>query len=122
MISRDNYSEAHIREIQKQSKADPVLIERTLYAFGLLEELEKVGLDFIFKGGTSLMLMLPEPRRLSTDIDIVVNPETDIEKYIKEASEIFPFQEMHEQKRVGRNNIVKRHFKFTYNSPIRNSP
>lgn len=122
MISRDNYSESHIREIQKQRKADPGLIERTLYAFGLLEALEKVGLDFIFKGGTSLMLLLPEPRRLSTDIDIVVAPDTDIDRYIEEASEIFPFEKKEEQKRVGRNNIVKRHFKFTYESPIRKAP
>lgn len=122
MISRENYSESHIREIQKERKADPALIERTLYAFGLLEALKRAGLEFIFKGGTSLMLVLPEPRRLSTDIDIVVNPDTDIEKYIKEASEIFPFEDMKEQKRIGRNNIVKRHFKFTYQSPIRKAP
>lgn len=35
MISRENYKEAHIRELQASSKGDPGLIERTLYAFGL---------------------------------------------------------------------------------------
>lgn len=122
MITSDNYSEAHIRELQSESKADPILIERTLYAFGLLEALKKVGLDFIFKGGTSLMLLLPEPRRLSTDIDIVVKPDTDIDSYIQEASKIFPFREKEEQHRIGKNNIVKRHFKFTYDSPIKGQP
>ena len=39
MISRENYFEPHIRELQKSSKGDPGLIERTLYAFGLLEAL-----------------------------------------------------------------------------------
>lgn len=33
MIVRENYGEQHIRELQSASKADPGLIERTLYAF-----------------------------------------------------------------------------------------
>ena len=113
MISRDNYEEAHIRELQASSKGDPGLIERTLYAFGLLEALRQVGMDFIFKGGTSLLLLLPKPRRLSTDIDIVVSPGTDVDAFIEKASHIFPFLEKEEQVRVGNIQIVKRHFKFT---------
>lgn len=77
MIIKENYSEEHIRVLQKISKRDPGLIERTLYAFGLLEALAKVGLPFTFKGGTSFLLLLEKPMRLSTDIDIVVKPETD---------------------------------------------
>lgn len=122
MISKDNYTEEHIRDLRAASKGDPGLIERTLFAFGLLEALRVVGLDFTFKGGTSLLLLLPHPKRLSTDIDIVVDPGTDISDYIKKASEIFPFLAMEEQERVGRNNIIKRHFKFTYDSPIRKEP
>ena len=64
MIVRENYGEAHIRELQAESKCDPGLI-----AFGLLEALSKVGLSFTFKGGTSLLLLLSKPMRLSTDID-----------------------------------------------------
>ena len=122
MILRENYDEQHIRELQAASKGDPGIIERTLYAFGLLEALATVGLDFTFKGGTSLLLLLPEPKRLSTDIDIVVEPGTDISDYIDKASHIFPFTDMEEQERVGKNNIVKRHFKFTYDSPVRRGP
>lgn len=58
MIVRENYGEAHIRELQVGSKCDPGLIERALFAFGLLEALSKVGLSFTFKGGTSLLLLL----------------------------------------------------------------
>lgn len=122
MILRENYEEQHIRELQAASKGDPGLIERTLYAFGLLEALAVVGLDFTFKGGTSLLLLLPKPKRLSTDIDIVVDPGTDIADYIKKASQLFPFTAMEEQERIGKNNIVKRHFKFTYDSPVRRGP
>ena len=42
MITKDNFSEEHIRQIQNENKRDPLLIERTLFAFGLLEALVKV--------------------------------------------------------------------------------
>jgi len=122
MISSDNYSEHHIRELQVASKRDPGLIERTLYAFGLLEALRKVEMDFIFKGGTSLLLLLPHPKRLSTDIDIVVEPDTNVDEFISKAGIIFPFVSKEEQMRQATDNIVKRHFKFTYESPMMKAP
>ena len=64
------------------------------------------------------MLLLKTPRRLSTDIDIIVEPGTDISYYIQEASKIFPFLEVEEQSRVGKNQIEKKHFKFIYDSPV----
>ena len=78
MIRKENFSEEHIRWLQKESQRDAGLIERTLFAFGLLEALVQTGMEFIFKGGTSLMLLLPEPMRLSTDIDIIVPPDVDV--------------------------------------------
>ena len=33
MITRENYSKDHIRELQNASHRDPILIERTLFAF-----------------------------------------------------------------------------------------
>lgn len=122
MIIKENYYEPHIRDLQAASKGDPGLIERTLYAFGLLEALRRVGMQFIFKGGTSLLLLLPDAKRLSTDIDIVVEPDTEVESYIHAASEIFPFKSVEEQQRIGKNKIVKRHFKFTYDSPVHKGP
>ena len=118
MITKENYDKNHILLLQEKSKRDPQLLERTLHAFGLLEALCKVNMPFIFKGGTCLMLLLEQPRRLSTDIDIIVKPGTPIERYIDAAGKIFPFRTQEEQIRVGRNQIEKRHFKFTYTSPI----
>lgn len=46
MILKENYKGQHIRDLQAASKGDPGLIERTLYAFGLLEALASVGLEF----------------------------------------------------------------------------
>lgn len=122
MIKPVSFSKEHIRELQIKSKRDPILLERAVYAFGLLEALVRVGLPFIFKGGTCLMLLMDHPRRLSTDIDIIVKPGTNLEKFIAEASKIFPFQCAEEQMRIGKNNIEKRHFKFTYESPINQKP
>ena len=68
------------------------------------------------------MLLMEHPRRLSTDIDIIVEPGTDLDDYLDKASAIFPFRSVDEQKQIGKNNIEKRHFKFTYDSPINNKP
>ena len=120
MISRENYGNEHIQELQAGRRTDIKIIERNLFAFGLLEALATVGLDFTFKGGTSLMLLLKKPMRLSTDIDIIVKPGTDVDSYLKKAYEIFPFKSGGEQYRKKRGNIEKRHFKFDYDSPLDN--
>lgn len=122
MLKKENFTEEHIRELQKASRRDPILLERTVYAFGLLEAITRVGMPFIFKGGSCLMLLLKEPKRLSTDIDIVVAPGTPVDEYLQKAAIIFPFSSVTEQKRIGKNNIEKRHFKFTYDSPINDKP
>ncbi len=121
MIDKSVYEIDYIRELQKKYASDPGLIERALYAFGLLEAIKSVGMPFCFKGGTSLLLILDKPARLSTDIDILVKPGTAVDDYIEKASKIFPFLDKNEDIRKGKNGIVKRHFKFTYFSPIRNT-
>ena len=45
MIKRETFEEPHIKELQQMSRRDPQLIERSLYALGLLEALSVVGLD-----------------------------------------------------------------------------
>lgn len=82
MLKRENYTSEHIDALRKQTGADPSILERTVFAFGLLEALCRVKMPFIFKGGTSLLILLDEPRRLSTDIDIIVAPGTDVDGFI----------------------------------------
>ena len=118
MLMKENFGIEHIYELRENSRCDPAILERSIYAFGLLESLARVNMPFIFKGGTSLMLLLKTSRRLSTDIDIIVEPGTDIVHYIEKASKIFPFEEVEEQSRIGKNLIEKRHFKFYYDSPV----
>ena len=118
MLKKENFTEEHIRDLQSASHRDPLLLERSVYAFGLLEAITRVGMPFIFKGATCLMLLLERPMRLSTDIDIIVAPGTDLNTFIEEAGKIFPFVSVEEQVRKGKNNIEKRHFKFVYESPV----
>ena len=106
MIDKTVYEIEYIRELQRRYSSDPGLIERALYAFGLLEAIKSVGMPFCFKGGTSLMLILDKPARLSTDIDILVAPGTDVDGYIEKASEIFPFLDKQEDLRKGKNGII----------------
>ena len=53
MLSKNNFTEEHIRSLQTESRRDPLLLERCVYAFGLLEAIITVGMPFVFKGGTS---------------------------------------------------------------------
>lgn len=117
MLSHENYTEVHINDLRAQTGADPSILERTVFAFGLLEAIRIVELPFIFKGGTSLLILLDKPRRLSTDIDIIVEPGVDVDEYIRRAGKIFPFQSVEEHVRKGSNDIEKRHFRFLCKSP-----
>ena len=119
MIDKSVYTLSHIQTLQETYHSDPALIERVLYAFGLLEAITASGMPFCFKGGTSLMLILDQPARLSTDIDILVPPGIDINNCIDKAAVLFPFLGRQEIIRRGKSGIVKRHFKFTYLSPLR---
>lgn len=49
MLLQENFAEEHIRELQRTSRRDPVLLERAVYAFGLLEALAKVGMEDIWQ-------------------------------------------------------------------------
>ena len=120
MLLRENYTAEHILRLRNETGADPSILERTIFAFGLLEAIRSVNMPFIFKGGTALMVLLDEPRRLSTDIDIIVNHDTDIDSYIEKAGRIFPFISVEEHKRRGANDIEKRHFRFHFLSHIKN--
>lgn len=37
MLSRENYTEIHINDLRAQTGADPSILERTVFAFGLLD-------------------------------------------------------------------------------------
>ncbi len=119
MIKKETFTLENIQRIIKEYKVDPELAQRTVFALGLVEALRKVDLKFIFKGGSSLMLLFDLPKRLSTDVDILVNKDCDIDSYINKVASIFPFTSVSESVRTTNKSISKKHYKFTYLSPIK---
>ncbi len=119
MIDKKTYTKKHILYLFSKYKTDPQLIERAIYALGLLEALSKVSNAFCFKGGSSLMILTKEPRRLSTDIDIIVEPDFDIDALVRETAKIYPFTSCEESVRKTNKNISKKHYRFNYKSILR---
>lgn len=96
--------------------ADPIIVEKVIRALIMLEALKVNNLDFIFKGGTALMLMIQEPRRFSIDIDISIeNKEQDIETILDQVIASTDFIRWEEHKRKANSAIEKAHFKLFYN-------
>lgn len=114
MISKDSL---HIDWISKVStanrKADKILVEKVIRALLLLEGLAKQNLDFVFKGGTALMLILKSSKRLSIDIDIIVEKEPqDLERLFENLLVDQGFTKFELQERKTGTNIQKAHYKF----------
>jgi hypothetical protein len=115
MIARHCFSKEWIAEQRKKfPRTDPYLIERQLAAFELLGLLVQTGKEFIFKGGTALLLLLPVARRLSIDIDIVGNFSPEEHASLVKDSH-FTRMEVDEREKKA---IPKRHFKFYYKSVV----
>lgn len=64
----DLFTRAHIEANRRDTS--PVLAEQVVHCLELVAQLVDSGLPFMFKGGNSLLLLLPEPKRFSIDIDI----------------------------------------------------
>jgi len=122
MIKKTCFDSNWIKNLHKEIKADPILIEKAIYAFELLGNLVENGLNLVFKGGTSLMLLIPDLKRFSIDLDVITNEDD------KKLEEIFNtlmkqriFNRWEEDKRIPNHKIPKRHYKFYYNSPTQNT-
>lgn len=116
MISKESLNIDWIAKVSTANrKADKILVEKVIRALLLLEGLAKQGLDFVFKGGTALMLILDSSKRLSIDIDIIIEKEPkDLEEILGNLLESQGFIrfELHERKAA--TSIQKAHYKFFY--------
>jgi hypothetical protein len=96
---------------------DPGLLEKALHAFSLLGHLAESDLEFVFKGGTSLLLHIQAIRRLSIDIDILCSaPAAELDRILEDVAKVPPFVGYKEQERGFRGFPERRHFKFFYTS------
>ena len=97
---------------------DPSIFEKSVYALNLLSEVLRVYPGLVFKGGTSLLLHIFPPVRLSIDIDILL-PVAEKEGLSDRLSQMARnsqwFGDMEEDVRKGKN-IPKAHFKFPFKS------
>ncbi len=124
MIDIKSLSAEWITEKRNKYSKDPNLMESMIYALYLLEQLQLTGLDIIFKGGTSLILLMEQPKRFSVDIDIIVSSKIsreELEKYLLKIFETSAFTRMElDEKRSYNGNIPKAHYKFIFNSNFPN--
>lgn len=120
MIDLKSLSSEWLTEKKSKYGKDPNIMESMVHALYLLEQLQITGLDFIFKGGTSLLLLMDEPKRFSVDIDIIVSPEIsrgELERYLSKIADTTAFIRMElDEKRSYNSGVPKAHYRFIFKS------
>jgi len=108
---------ASFREQKQHEKIDPALLEKMIHALALAEKLALQEFDFIFKGGTCLILSLSEPSRFSVDIDITTTIEKSVlEKNLDKVISESHFTSWTIDDRENKTNIPKEHYIFQFES------
>jgi hypothetical protein len=125
MINPACFEKEWIENFRKQrqfSRINPPVLEKMIHALYLLQNLKREGLDFVFKGGTSLILLLENANRFSVDIDIVLNKKyekdstrKEIESVLSEIVDGSNFQAWTlDERRSYREGVPKAHYKLDY--------
>lgn len=120
-IRNKKFLEDTIKELKKENpSADIQLLEKTIGALYLVESLVNTGLDFIFKGGTSLVLLLNEIKRFSVDVDIITEENKErvnqrIQNIIK-SQDLFTRFEENKRENSASQRMDLQHYKFFFNS------
>ncbi len=116
MILDECFTDAFIVSKAGEDLEKKRIYEKVIYAFYLLEKLAVSGIDFTFKGGTSLMLLLKEFSRFSVDIDLMMKSDllTKVTDKILKLSD-HRFVKVEEDRRKP-TEVVKRHYKFFFQS------
>ena len=89
MIDKKSHTIEWITDLRGRlgKRIDPKLIEKVIYALTFLEQLRLNGLEFVFKGGTALLLATDSPRRFSIDVDVITRePESKIRDILDKIS------------------------------------
>ncbi len=102
---------------QDLGRIDPALLEKSIHAMDLLCGLAKSKIPLVFKGGTSLILLIKDFHRLSIDIDIVTDvSRLEYEPVLEKIGRTAPFLGCVEDERGDRGLPRRTHFKFAYHS------
>ena len=121
MIKEHCFTEEWLDAFKKQKehkRIDKTILEKMVYALHLLESIKTNGLDFIFKGGTSLVILLEESNRFSIDIDIICNTDRKIlEAILQKVVDSSNFNSFElDQHRSYQPGVPKAHYSFTFDS------
>jgi hypothetical protein len=121
MIQPETFSKEWISSFKKQNQhtgLNPPIFEKMLHAFYLVEKLADSKLDFVFKGGTSLLLLLDDLKRFSTDVDIVTSESKEAveEKliWLKNNSHFTDFKL--DDKRSFKDKLPVAHYEVSFNA------
>ena len=120
-VRNKEYLNEAIKEFKKENvSADIQLLEKTVGALYLVESLVNSGLKFIFKGGTSLVLLLNEIKRFSVDVDIITEESKEkVDKCIKnimESQDLFTRFEENKRENSASQRMDLEHYKFFFTS------
>lgn len=121
MIAAETYTSEWINSFKKTkefNRINPPVLEKMIFALGLLEKLAETGFEFIFKGGTSLVLLLDNFNRLSTDIDIITTKsDEELEKVLSDIVNSSQFTSFEVNKvRAKSSTVPKAHYYLRYDS------
>ena len=122
MILDETFSPEWLLAVAKRfpKPVDLKLLEKVVHALKLLEQLQRQGLPFVFKGGTSLILHYEQPRRFSIDVDIIMaqQPEDLFTRFeaIVGAGAFVGWED--DSKRASHAGVPVGHYKFYYVSQV----
>jgi predicted nucleotidyltransferase component of viral defense system len=105
---------------EKYRRLNPPILEKMINALYLLQLLQKNDFNFIFKGGTSLILILEAARRFSVDIDIITrHSQEEIEVCLQKIVEMSRFTAWRlDAHRSYQKGVPKAHYELDYPSNI----
>ncbi|MCH6201038.1 nucleotidyl transferase AbiEii/AbiGii toxin family protein [Aquiflexum sp. LQ15W] len=121
MIKEHCFTDEWLEGFKKQKEhklIDKIILEKMIYALHLLERLKSNGLEFVFKGGTSLVLLLEEGNRFSIDIDIICKTDREeLDRILQKVVETSHFTGFElDEHRSYKPGVPKAHYKFKFNS------
>lgn len=123
MIKEDCFTKEWISSFKQKKhlkRINPPVLEKMIRALSLLQHLKAHGLDFTFKGGTSLILLLEKARRFSVDIDILTTQSREeVEAILDKVVAHSHFSSWALQdRRSYQEGVPKAHYEFDYPSQL----
>lgn len=126
MIKNQCFTEEWLDQFKKQKvhkRIDKIILEKMIFALHLVERLKSNGLDFVFKGGTSLVLLLEESNRFSIDIDIICKTQREkLEAILNKVIDSSHFTAWNlDEHRSYQPGVPKAHYKFSFDTKMQGS-